>query len=109
MAGQGGGMIGVGTEMMGGVVTGGGMMDWGASAGPTTVSADLARQLAQRWLDQNQPGSTTEQPDTFYGYYTVHFEKDGYVSGMVSVNGYTGQVWYHGWHGAFIQEKQVAG
>jgi hypothetical protein len=26
---------------------------------------------------------------------------------MLSVNGYTGQVWYHTWHGSFIQEKQV--
>jgi hypothetical protein len=109
MAGQGGGMIGVGSGMMGGVVTGSGMMGYGASVGPMTVSADLARKAAQQWLDQNQPGSTTEQPDTFYGYCTVHFRKDGHVSGMLSVNGYTGQVWYHSWHGSFIQEKQVAG
>jgi hypothetical protein len=24
---------------------------------------------------------------------------------MVSVNGYSGQVWYHTWHGTFIQTK----
>jgi hypothetical protein len=92
--------------MMGG--QGGGMMGYGASAGPMRVSADQARQAAQRWLDGNQPGSTTEQPDAFYGYYTLHFKKDGRVAGMLSVNGYTGQVWFHGWHGAFIQEKEVA-
>jgi hypothetical protein len=108
-AGQGGGMMRSGTGTVGGVVTGGGMMGYGASAGPMAVSAEQARQVAQRWLDQNRPGSTTEQPDTFYGYYTVHFSKDGHVTGMLSVNGYTGQVWYHGWHGPFVQEKQVAG
>jgi len=26
---------------------------------------------------------------------------------MVSVNGYTGQVWYHSWHGTFIQMKDL--
>jgi len=24
--------------------------------------------------------------------------------GMLSVNGYTGQGWFHTWHGTFIQE-----
>jgi hypothetical protein len=105
----GGGRMGPGTGMVGGVVTGGGMIAYGAPAGPMTVSAGQARQVAQRWLDQNQPGPSTEQPDTFYGYYTVHFRKDGHVSGMLSVNGSTGQVWFHGWHGAFVQEKRVAG
>jgi len=28
--------------------------------------------------------------------------------GMLSVNGYTGQVWYHNWHGAFIQELEIS-
>ena len=31
-----------------------------------------------------------------------HFLKDGQVEGMLSVNGSTGAVWYHNWHGAFI-------
>ena len=75
--------------------------------GPMTVSTDQARQDAQRWLDANQPGSTTETPDQFYGYYTLHILKDGKVTGMLSVNGYTGQVWFHSWHGAFIQMKDL--
>jgi hypothetical protein len=28
--------------------------------------------------------------------------KDGRIDGMLSVNGSTGAVWYHNWHGAFI-------
>lgn len=90
-----------------GWMMGGGMMGTSASAGPMTVTAEQAGQAAQRWLDQNQPGSTTETPDAFYGYYTVHLLKDGKVTGMLSVNGHTGQVWYHTWHGAFIQEKDL--
>jgi hypothetical protein len=88
-------------------IMGGGMIGVGASAGPMTVTAEQARQAAQRWLDQNQSGSTTEAPDAFYGYYTMHSLKEGSVTGMLSVNGYTGQVWYHTWHGAFIQEKDL--
>lgn len=41
----------------------------------------------------------------FPGYYTMDFLKDGKTAGMLSVNGYTGQVWYHTWHGNFIGEK----
>ena len=70
-----------------------------------TVTADQASSIAQQWLDQSQPGSTIETPDEFYGYYTVHILKDVKITGMLSVNGYTGQVWYHTWHGAFIQVK----
>jgi hypothetical protein len=67
-----------------------------------TVSADQAQQIAQEWLDQNQAGSSTEAPDSFPGYYTLHISRDGAVAGMLSVNAYTGQVWYHTWHGAFV-------
>ena len=86
----------------------GGMMGFALPSGAMTVSKDKAGQIAQSWLDANQSGAKIEEPDTFYGYYTVHFTKDGKVAGMLSVNGYSGQVWYHTWHGAFVQEKQVS-
>jgi hypothetical protein len=76
-------------------------------AGQASISADQASQIAQQWLDGYQPGSTIEQPDPFYGYYTVHTLQNGTVSGMLSVNAYSGQVWYHGWHGAFIGEREL--
>ncbi len=80
-----------------------GMMHWGNdTTQPIAISADQATKLATDWLAQNQPGATTETPDAFYGYYTLHITKDGTVTGMLSVNGYSGQVWYHTWHGAFI-------
>ena len=82
------------------------MRGWwgGAPSGQEGVSADQAKSIAQQWLDANQPGSTPEEePDAFHGYYTLHTLKDGKVTGMLSVNAYTGQVWYHNWHGAFIR------
>jgi len=96
MGGYGGGSGGGPDGMMGG---------WwgGAPNGQEKVTADQAKTIAQKWLDANQPGSTPgDQPDAFYGYYTLHTLKDGQITGMLSVNAYTGQVWYHTWHGAFI-------
>lgn len=71
-------------------------------SGAMTISVEKAKQIAQTWLNSNIPGTTVETPDQFPGYYTVHFLKNGTMAGMLSVNGYTGQVWYHSWHGAFV-------
>lgn len=90
----------------------GGMMGGGWGTPPQnqeTVSADRARSIAQQWLDANQAGSTTETPDAFYGYYTVHTLKDGKITGMLSVNGYTGQIWYHTWLGNFVATEEADG
>jgi len=85
-----------------------GMMRWQNDATqPMVISADQATKLASDWLAQNQPGTTTEPPNAFYGYYTLHILQDGKVTGMLSVNGYSGTVWYHTWHGAFIQMKEA--
>lgn len=81
----------------------GGMMGY-RGAEVMTVSPEEALTLAQRWLDTYRPGNLTEShADPFYGYYTIHTLKDGEVSGMLSVHGGTGQVWYHNWHGDFVQ------
>jgi hypothetical protein len=80
----------------------GGMM--GIQSSENTISEEKALELAQLWLDRNQPGVTTEgHADPFHGYYTIHTMKDGQIEGMLSVHGRTGQVWYHNWHGPFIQ------
>lgn len=71
------------------------------------VSVAKARELAQKALDAQQPGLRIEDgADRFYGYYTLHVLKDGLVYGMLGVNGYTGQVWYHSWHGGFVSMKE---
>ena len=87
----------------------GGMMSgFGAtSSRPTTVTMQQAQEAAQRWLDANQAGANAKAPDSYYGFYTVDFERAGQLVGMLSVNGYTGQVWYHSWHGSFIQLKDL--
>ncbi len=58
--------------------------------------------IAQEFLDETYPGSIAEDPHPFYGYYTIHTMLDGEIFGMLSVNQYTGDVWYHNWHGEYI-------
>lgn len=95
--------------MMGGY---GNMMGNWNSTSPLDVSAEMtvtpeqAVEYAQKYLDANITGATTEHPMQFYGYYTLDFEKDGKITGMLSVNGYNGQVFLHTWHGTFIEEVE---
>ena len=87
----------------------GGMMGgaWNQQTGPLSVTVAEARTAAQQWLDNNLPGATLPDDEMqFPGYYTMDFLKDGTVAGMLSLNGYTGQVWYHTWHGEFISERE---
>jgi hypothetical protein len=76
-------------------------------SGPMTVAGQQAQDIAQHWLDANHAGTTANSPDPFYGYYTVDFGTTGQLVGMLSVNGYTGQVWYHSWHGSFIELRDL--
>ncbi len=85
----------------------------GANVTPPNVSADMpltaeqAVSAAQKYLDRFMPGHTAAtDPIKFYGYYTLDFSKDGKVVGMLSVNGYNGQVFVHTWHGTFIEEAE---
>ena len=83
------------------------MMDGLAPIQPTAVmpvTAEQALKLAQQYLDAQKTSLTVEKGlDVFYGYYTVHsLDRAGNTVGMLSVNGYTGQVWYHIWQGKFI-------
>jgi hypothetical protein len=67
------------------------------------ITPDQAVKSAQAYLDSALPGTTAEtQPFAFYGYYTLHILRSGKIIGMLSVNGYTGQVWPHTWPGAYI-------
>ena len=88
----------------------GGMMGgWGGrQTGPMSVTSEQARDLAQQWLNTSLPGTTTaEKADEFFGYYTIHVLKGDHIYGMLSVNGYSGEVWYHTWHGDFIDMKEL--
>lgn len=105
-------MGGYGNGMMRGY---GGMMGNGNSQLPASgnaevsmsVSAEQAVQYAQKYLDASSAGAVAaSDPMQFYGYYTLDYSKDGKVIGMLSVNGYSGQVFPHTWHGAFVQEAE---
>ena len=94
-----------------GMMGGGGMM--GNYRQPQSVDAEMpvsaeeAATYAQDYLDKYQPGVTVSDEVTpFYGYYTIDLEKDGQIVGMLSVNGYDGQVFYHSWHGAFMEMSE---
>ena len=89
--------------MMGGMM--GSRLQTGTSNKMSVTEQD-AKSIAEDYLLHNFPGAHVEGITRFYGYYTIDFEKDGKIIGMLSVNGYSGQVWYHSWHGAFIKENE---
>lgn len=85
----------------------GGMMGGMIGRDPRTTTNRLseteALQSAQSWLTVNDPElHVGEHADAFSGYYTLHTFKDGEIAGMLSVHGDTGQVWYHSWHGEYV-------
>lgn len=89
----------------------GGMMGGSRGAwGPAGTTGNVldeasAREAASRWLARAFPGAGPTEALLFPGYYTLEFERDGKILGMLSVNLFTGQVWFHSWHGAFIAER----
>ncbi len=97
-----GGMMGR-NGMMGGYFNGSVL----ENISPTmSVSSEQALKDAQAYLDKALPGTTpAEDADPFYGYYTIDFLRDGKIAGMLSVNGASGQVFLHTWHGTFIDSK----
>ena len=87
-----------------------GMMSWFTRTPTTaaTLTAEQAKANAQQYLNTYYSGTTAEDAQAFYGYYHVEvLSSGGNVYGMLSVNSYTGQVWYHTWHGTFIQEMEL--
>lgn len=108
----------MGMGMMGGGMMGGPRWGWGGRGGYSPwgnpgrempLTAEQARTYAQQFLDARLPGARAEKDaDLFYGYYTIHvLNKDGSVLGMLGVNGYSGWVWYHEWHGRFLRMKEA--
>jgi hypothetical protein len=111
MSGFGGyGMMGPG--MLGGAFGSSGMMGaYGSNNGSSVrqISAEMpvtpeqAAQAAQEYMDLALPGAVaTEEVTPFYGYYTIDIARDSNIVGMLSVNGYTKQIFFHTWHGDFV-------
>ena len=81
-----------------------GMMS--GSGSETRLTARDARAAAEEWL-ADRDGLTVGEPEAFPGYYTLHTLRDGQVDGMLSVNAADGDVWYHSWHGKFIEMTEA--
>lgn len=79
----------------------------GSGVAGATVTEKQAIEIAQNYLDRALPGTKVGDADAFYGYYTIEVTKGGKIYGMLSVNGYTGALWYHNWHGSFIKVLEV--
>ena len=85
----------------------GGMMGHQPSSGEIKIDENEAISLAQDFLNNIYPGTVADDPHPFYGYYTLHTIKNEEIYGMLSVNYYTGEIWYHNWHGVFIQSLEL--
>ena len=72
------------------------------------ISEEDAISIANNYLTKiSQNEVAKNEAQQFYAYYTLDtVNKDGIGVGMLSVNGFTGQVWYHKWHGTFIEMKE---
>lgn len=70
------------------------------------ITPKMAMNIAQQYLNVAYPGTKVSSIVTYYGYYTIMATLNGEHYGMLSVNGYTGQVWYHTWHGMFLGENE---
>lgn len=80
-----------------------GFQPWGAvSPAQMPIRPEKAREIARQYLVGVMPGAEAGEPEPFYGYYTLHVLRSGKIIGMLSVNGYSGAVWYHSWHGEFL-------
>ncbi len=67
------------------------------------IDQEAALRIAQAYAARVLNGAQVAPELTaFYGYYTVDVLRDGKPVGMLSVNGYTGQVFVHHWHGDFV-------
>ena len=84
---------------------GAGYCNWprGTTITTPTDTVEQAKTNAQQYLTSYLQGTAVGDVTTFYGYYHVEVLSNGKTYGMLSVNGFTGQVWFHAWHGAFVQ------
>jgi len=94
----------------GGMMSGRGMMgynNYDLSASDyeeNKYTSEEAYDFGVKYLDKvNDEFELSDDYHEFYGYFTFHVDKDGQTIGMMSINGFTGDVWYHDWHGELIE------
>jgi hypothetical protein len=98
----------MGPGMMWNLKYDGHMMALNQTATDSTLTLEEARSKAQEALDSRGLGASVEGGISFYGYYTFDYAINGQTSGMLSVNGLTGETRFHNWHGTFISEKEYS-
>jgi hypothetical protein len=91
-------------HMNGGMMSMSGIFSGFGNDGVTmTLSEDDAYDAAQSYLTGLGSGLEADHhAAAYYGYYTLHTLRDSQIVGMLSVNGFTGEVWPHTWHGAYL-------
>ena len=73
-----------------------------------SIGMEEAAGIASEYLTSVISGAElVDEGYSFYGYYTFDYMQDGQMAGMLSVNGNSGQVWLHTWHGQFIEEWEL--
>jgi hypothetical protein len=91
-----GGMMGYSDE--------GEYFDYGDYSEDNEISSSEAYNEGMSYLaKRNDDLILGDEYHDFYGYYTFHIEKSGEPVGMLSVNGFSGAVWYHDWHGDLVE------
>ena len=75
--------------------------------GELRVTEAQAIEIAKEFLKATHPNTEVSEVVTYYGYYTLMTTLNGEHYGMLSVNGYSGAVWYHTWHGTFISKVEL--
>ena len=98
-----------GKVMMQEMMSGSEMMMGGASTIPpaSAIAEAQAKRSADQFLSGYLPGATAGNGDAFYGYYHFDVLRGRRQVGMLSVNAQSGQVWYHTWHGEFLDKREI--
>lgn len=87
-----------------------GIMVWGNPDTDEQLDWDKALEQARQFVKARNTDLTVEnEGHKFYGYYTFHTAYNGKTEGMLSVNAYTGDVWYHNWHGQLDRIVETGG
>jgi len=71
-----------------------------------TITPKKALEIAQKFLNGAYLGTKADETVAYYGYYTIMTTLDRQHYGMLSINGVSGEIWYHTWHGMFITELE---
>ena len=79
---------------------------WFRGSRAARIDGAAAQRIASDWLKRFSASATAGDVEPFPGYYTLHVYENGAITGMLSVHARSGDVWYHDWHGTFIEKTE---